>query len=289
MTTLYQKGDDQLERLRDRLTLPAESNRISSDTIEAEAAEVVEKERRWGSEPAPPDFGSGAQLVAEARRLVTEELARRVDDRRLAAVLQRKIDAENKKPEEKRAVIVSPYHASTWPGDAKVWMEVAVGLDQASRTPDSDIRDHYKSNVAHVATGFAFELTYKCLLVGEFEPFVQTHSCQSLHDRLAPDTQARLKTIMAKQGWSSATECVKYLDEHMSNADRKYWMVNPDRTRRTGRSEGTGFIVADGPMAIGRLGQVLFRLLPLATCKLSQARRAWNYWMRTQHAPLSLE
>ena len=262
--------------------MPAESNRNSSDTIEAEAAEVVENERRSMSELAPPASRSGAQLITEARRLVTEELANRVDDQRLAAVLQRKIDAEYKKPPKKRAAIVSPYHVSTWPGDAKVWMEVAVGLDQASRAPDSSLRDHCKSNVAHVATGFAFELAYKCLLVGEFEPFVQTHSCQLLHDRLAPDTQARVSTIMAEQGWSSATACVKYLDERMSNKDRKYWMVTPDRTRETGRSKGTGFIVADSPMAIGRLGQVLLGILPLVTCKLSQARRAWDYRHRSQ-------
>ena len=287
MTTLYQKSDDQLERLRDRLILRAESN--SSDTIEAEAAEIVEKERRWGLEPAPPDVGSGAQVVAEARRLVTEELSRRVGDRRLADVLQKKIDAENDKPDKARAVIVNPHHASTWPGDAKVWMEVAVGLDQSNRGLGSDMRDHHKSNVAHVATGFAFELAYKALLVGEFEPFLQKHSCELLHKRLAPDTQAHLEAVMIENGWPTAIACVKYLDERMSNADRKYWMVNPNRARWTRVSKGTSFFLADGPMAIARLGQVLITLLPLVTGKLSQARRAWDYWMRTQHPPLSLE
>lgn len=278
MTTLYQRSDDELKRLLEGLTSRAELN--SSDAMVAEAADIIENERRFGSGPVPPHTRSGAQLIETARSIVTEELVKREDDRELAVVLQRKIDAENGKPAKERASIVSPYHASTWPGDAKVWMEVAVGLDQGSRGPGSDIRDHNKSNVAHVATGFAFELMYKCLLVGEFEPFLQKHSCLSLHQRLNPDTQTRLETAMMQQGWSSATECVTYLDERMSNADRKYWMVNPDRTRRTGRSNGAGFIIADGPMAIARLGQVLFKLLPLATWKLSQARRAWDYRLR---------
>ena len=285
MTTLYQRSDEELKRLLDRLTSGAESNGNSFEAVVAEAAGVIEKEGRFGSGPVPPHTGSGAQLVAMARSMVTEELVQRVDDRKLAALLQRKIDAENRKPAKERAPIVSPYHASTWPGDAKIWMEVAVGLDRGSRGTNSNIHDHNKSNVAHVATGFAFELTYKSLLVGEFEPFLQKHSCLSLHQRLASDTKTRLEAIMVKQGWSTATECVTYLDQRMSNADRKYWMVNPDRTRRTRQSEGTGFIVADGPMAIARLGKVLFTLLPMATSKLSRARRAWDYLHRQPARP----
>ena len=87
----------------------------------------------------------------------------------------------------------------------------------------------------------------------------------------------------------NATQCVTYLDEAMSNADRKYWMVNPDRARRTGRMQGTGFMVADSPMAIGRMGEILFRLIALATAKLHQARRAWTCLKRQQIAAQSLE
>ena len=282
MKTLYQMGENELERLHERLTRSSETSGAEFDALAAEVSSIIETERRSGFESVPPVGGSKAELIATARAMVGDELARRVDDRDLAAVLQRKMEAEDAKSARERGLIVSPYHVWTWLGDAKVWMEVAVDLDRGSRGPDSDIRDHYKSNVAHVATGLAFELTYKGLLVGEFEPFLQKHSCQSIHERLGSETQARLETIMTENGWPDATSCVRYLDERMSNADRKYWMVNPDRVRRTGVSEGTGFIVADGPMAIARLGQVLFRVLPLAIGKVRRAQRAWDYRERTQ-------
>ena len=282
MKTLYQRSDEELERLRDKLTWPEEPNITPGAAMAAEATAIVEAELRWETEPVARNCGSGAGVVATAQDMVTEELARRVDDRQRAAVLQRMIEAEDKKPVRKRAPIVNPSHAWTWLGDAKVWMEVAVGLDQHSRKPNAGIHDHNESNVAHVATGFAFELVYKCLVVGEFEPLLQKHSCQFLHDRLTPETQARLETIMVANGWSDSNACVKYLDERMSNADRKYWMVNPDRARRRGFSVGTSFIVADSPMAIARLGLVLFGILPLATTKLRQAQRAWDYLVRMQ-------
>ena len=289
MKTLYQKSQNELEQLHERLTRSSETSGAEFDALVAEGSSTIETERKLGFELVAPVSGSKADVIATARRMVGEELARRVDDRNLAAVLQRKIEAEKANPAKKRRPIVNPRHVRTWLGDARVWMEVAIELDQASRGPGSDIRDHHKSNVAHVATGLAFELAYKGLLVAEFEPFLQKHSCESIHERLPPDTQARLETIMMENGWSDATTCVRYLDERMSNADRKYWMVNPNRTRRTRVSEGPGFIIADGPMAIARLGQILFKVLPLARRKVGQATRAWDYRERTRRAAQSLE
>lgn len=279
MKTLYQCNDHELEQLRDRLTSHNGLNGAGSDAIVAEAAEIIESERR--SRPSRQDSGSGGGSLTTALRMVTDELAQRTDDRKLAAVLEQKVDAENRKPARQRAPIVNPRHVWTWLGDAKVWMEVGMGLDRDSRGRSSDIRDPSKSNVAHAATGFAFELAYKCLLVAEFEPFVQKHSCEFLHERLAPDTQARLEGIMVQDGWPSASACLKYLDEHMSNADRKYWMVNPDRTRRTGWARGTTFVVADSPMTIARLGAILFEMLRLAERELGRAVRGWDYLDRT--------
>ena len=45
---------------------------------------------------------------------------------------------------------------------------------------------------------------------------------------------------------------------------------------------GAGFWLADGPMAIRGLTQVLSALFPVAERKLDQAIRAWDSLQRTQ-------
>ena len=200
MATLFQTSDDELERLQEELT-HRQSNETGSDALVVLAARIVETERRSGVGPAAAGAKADSSLIEVARGMVAEEVAKRVDDRRLAAVLHQKLVDEHTKPPKKSASIVSPLHVWTWVGDAKVWMEMAVALDRDSRGTGSDIQDHNKANVAHVATGFAFELVYKCLLVAEFEPFLQSHSCRCLHERLPCDTQEILEAIMIENGW----------------------------------------------------------------------------------------
>ena len=65
----------------------------------------------------------------------------------------------NQKMGDKRKPRANVYAASTWPGDAWAWMDVAVRLDvESGRGRTNDHINHHKLNVAQVCTGLAFEL-----------------------------------------------------------------------------------------------------------------------------------
>ena len=116
MKTLYQMGENELGRLHDMLTGSSETSGAEFDALSAEGSTIIETERRSGFESVPPVGSSKADLIATAKAMVGNELARRVDDRNLATVLQRKIEADDAKPARERGLIVNPYHV--WPEKA---------------------------------------------------------------------------------------------------------------------------------------------------------------------------
>ena len=180
----------------------------------------------------------------------------------------------NQKTGEKRKPHANVYAASTWPGGAQAWMDVAVRLDvESGRSRANDHINHHKLNVAHVCTGLAFELAYKSLLVAEFKLPEKTHSIEKLHKMLKEKTKRIVGEWIKKAGWKESVDLLKYLDERMANPDRKYWMDNPWKTAKTGVSQGTSFVIAIGIMTIPELAPISYKLVNLGAENLTKARK----------------
>ena len=194
----------------------------------------------------------------------------------------------NQATSKRRKPHVNVFAASTWPHDAAIWMDVAVRLDRESgRAQKSGPSNHFKLNVAHVCTGLAFELAYKSLLVAEFKLPKKTHSIKKLHKMLAPATRERVEQWFKEVGWDKSDRLLEYLDEEMSNPDRKYWMENPWKRAKTGMGTGTGFVIGIEMMTIPKLAPILYKLANLGAQNLDVARKQNDLIGRIQLAKSS--
>ena len=166
------------------------------------------------------------------------------------------------------------YAVSYFPWEAQVWMDTAVRLDYESnrRVKNSSNINHIKLNVAHVCTGLAFELAYKSLIIADFQPIEKTHKVEKLHGILKEETQEIVEGYIKEMGWENSTHLLKYLDESMTNSDRKYWMENPWKKGKKGGA-GNSFILADGIMSIPGLAPMLSKLANLGAQNLDKAKK----------------
>ena len=157
-------------------------------------------------------------------------------------------------------------------GIGKHWygMDTAARLDNESNRPQRNgHHDRNKLNVAHVCTGFAFELAYKSLIIADFKPIEQTHKVEKLHGMLKEETQGIVEKYITEEGWKDSASLLKYLDESMTHSDRKYWMENP--WKKGGAA--TGFVIADGIMSIPGLTPILCKLVNLGRQNLDKAMK----------------
>ena len=162
------------------------------------------------------------------------------------------------------------YAASSWYREALVWMDTAARLDNESNRPQRNgHHDRNKLNVAHVCTGFAFELAYKSLIIADFKPIEQTHKVEKLHGMLKEETQGIVERYITKEGWEDSASLLKYLDESMTHSDRKYWMVDP--WKKGGAANN--FMIADGIMSIPGLNPILCKLVILGKQNLDKAMK----------------
>ena len=129
-------------------------------------------------------------------------------------------------------------------GDAQVWMDTAVLLYSRS-TPTSD--DFVRAipaypwgnelNVAAVCAGYAFELLFKVLVRargGQPEPQHEPSVAFRMLAKLARGDCEQIARIVTQHGWTDTEELLRYLDTHLCDKNRKYWMKPPKGGRARG-------------------------------------------------------
>ena len=85
-------------------------------------------------------------------------------------------------------------------------------------------------NVAAVCAGYAFELIFKVMVRvrgGQPEPKHEPSEAYRKLAELAPGDCTEVKRIITSHGWKDASEFLTYLDEHLCDKDRKYWIKPP--------------------------------------------------------------
>ena len=107
-------------------------------------------------------------------------------------------------------------------------------------------------NVAAVCAGYAFELIFKVMVRvrgGQPEPKHEPSEAYRKLAELAPGDCTEVKRIITSHGWKDASEFLTYLDEHLCDKDRKYWMKPPK-----GGAAGATPICPTGPFSMPPTG-----------------------------------
>ena len=122
-------------------------------------------------------------------------------------------------------------------GDAQVWMDTAVASNRLNAPdPKCSMRrvpgDRWGNalNVAAVGAGYAFELVFKALVKvhgGTPKPVRPPGVAYDDHAVLAPADRDKVDRIAANHGWRDSGKLPAFLDEHLCDKDRKYWMRSP--------------------------------------------------------------
>lgn len=155
-----------------------------------------------------------------------------------------------------------------WIGDSQVWMKTAVKLDQMSGRGQGGEENINAANVAHVCTGFAFELVLKALVVSEGVDIKRTHKTSVVYGMLREGTKSEIAALI-QEGGMSEKYLFDYLDERMSHPDRKYWMVNPKQ-----QNASMGFVQNIEGLVIPDLAVLHEAIVGIATHKAFERRWA---------------
>lgn len=123
-----------------------------------------------------------------------------------------------------------------WLGDSQVWME--TGVEKHTQFEQSGRTNHSVYNVGHVCAGIAFELVFMALAVSESRPYSKKHGAVKNFSSLGKESRQAIKAIIEQVADCSLDDFLKYLDERMSDSDRKYWGYNKE-----GGGGGVGFVV----------------------------------------------
>ena len=100
--------------------------------------------------------------------------------------------------------------------------------------------------------GYAFELIFKVMVRvrgGQPEPKHEPSEAYRKLAELAPGDCTEVKRIITSHGWKDASEFLTYLDEHLCDKDRKYWMKPPK-----GGAAGATPICPTGPFSMPPTG-----------------------------------
>ena len=160
---------------------------------------------------------------------------------------------------------------SLWLGDSIAWMEAAVFMDNSSgrsRTKGKQM-DHHRANVAHVATGYAYELLMKSIAKADDTELKPSHSVKETFSELGEERKQEIRTAMVKHGVQDAEKHFDYVDESMCHKDRKYWMFEKDMWS----AGATGFMIADGVLSIDGLARIHQEIVHIGWRALEEWRK----------------
>ena len=123
-------------------------------------------------------------------------------------------------------------------GDSQVWMTVAVQLHSNKRTARAARKPHHASisyrypkenelNVAYVCAGYAFEFLFKALVKLSGKQPIPKHEPSVAFGNISQKYRVPIEQISQRNGWRDINELLKFLDESLCHADRKYWGQSP--------------------------------------------------------------
>ena len=141
-------------------------------------------------------------------------------------------------------------------GDSTAWMETAVLMNDSSiRTaPAGYPVDENRSNVAHVATGYAYELLMKSIANADDAKVEAVHSVKQVFAKLGEGRKQEIRKAMAKHGVRNTESYFGDVDARFCHKDRKYGMIGPDMRSATGGIFSD--LVAGGRLSIDRLARI---------------------------------
>ena len=166
-------------------------------------------------------------------------------------------------------------------GDAKVWMDTAAALyRQVISNPNgfphsrSGYPDVNRLNVAAVCAGYAFELIFKVLVRACGKQPSGRHEPSDFYDLIDAERKAEVCRIVTEHGWENTCDFLAFVDEHLCDKDRKYWMR--PRPPRVGDARGTFHI--KGPRDIGALTKLHGQLSDLAIKTIEENHDVYEDW-----------
>lgn len=135
--------------------------------------------------------------------------------------------------------------------------EQQVGLHESNE---------YARNKALQSAGYAAELAYKALLLaqGTWPPgdSGKGHRILILHRKLEGSDKRILEAELLQIGWPSVHEWLRYMDETVRPAHRRYLMYD-----LTGRRRGVTY-PTHGPASIDGIGRVVAKVFELADARV---------------------
>lgn len=120
-------------------------------------------------------------------------------------------------------------------GDSQVWMTIAIQLHGTKRTPRTPhhVPSPYRYpkenelNVAYVCAGYAFELLFKVLVKLSGKQPIPKHEPSVAFGQISQKYRVDIERIARRHGWDDVSALLKFLDESLCHADRKYWGQSP--------------------------------------------------------------
>lgn len=159
-----------------------------------------------------------------------------------------------------------------WLKDSIAWMEAAVLMNDSSirNRPEGQPVEHNRLNVAHVATGYAYELLMKSIAKADDVDINPVHSTGEVFAELGDERQREIRKAMAKHGIENTEQYLAEVNERMCHKDRKYWMIGKDMWSATGGVFSD--VVSGGRLSIDRLAQIHQEIVPIGW----QALEEWE-------------
>lgn len=147
-------------------------------------------------------------------------------------------------------------------GLAREEMRVA----QYERTVGIEESNEYATSKALQSAGYAVELAYKALLLaqGTRPPgdSGKGHRVLILHRKIEASDKRILETEIVEVGWPSVDDWLRYLDETVRPAHRRYLMYD-----LTGQRRGVTY-PTHGPASIDGIGRVVTKVSELADVRV---------------------
>ena len=117
-----------------------------------------------------------------------------------------------------------------WLLDSRTWMSVAIQQLNASDQAEEGGMVLSALNVASVCAGLAFELVLKAFVATEGRTPQVTHSARVTYKELSRESQAAIARSVERHMALPIDAFLQYLDDYMTDKDRKYSMVDTSGT-----------------------------------------------------------
>lgn len=165
-------------------------------------------------------------------------------------------------------------------GESQVWMVIAAEThNKEHREQDSlgnSVRHRYPKenelNVAYVCAGFAFEIIFKVLVKLSGKAPKPKHEPSIAWKDICEKYCTDVERLIVSHGWTDITVFLQFLDQHLCNKDRKYWMRSPSG----GPAAGTFSI--GGPRGINALWQLHEELSNYVLAKINADHNVHEIW-----------